>query len=144
MKKLNTKGFSTVELLLVVLVVLVLGLGGYYVWHTQKNDLPQSTNTDIGGPAVGHVVTKEINLVTGTYSPTTIDIKKGTTVTWKISDTGEIPNYGIENNTDSTEIFSSPLLKSGDKFSHTFNTIGTFGWHDKYQGGTTGTITVTE
>lgn len=36
-KKLNQKGFSAVEGLLIVIIVLLVGFIGYYVWHTQKN-----------------------------------------------------------------------------------------------------------
>jgi len=146
MKKLNSKGFGIIEALLLIIILAVIGFGGYYVWsnrNDKKNSLPKATS-QTGGPATDHVVSTEIRLVTGVYTPNNIDIRKGSLVTWVISDGGDIPNYGVENNTDSTEIFSSSLLKTGDKFSHTFKKVGTFGWHDKYQGRLTGTVTVTE
>ena len=34
--KINQKGFSAVEGLLVIIIVLLIGFIGYYVWHTQK------------------------------------------------------------------------------------------------------------
>lgn len=36
----NEKGFSAVEGLLIILVVAVIGFGGYYVWHTQHKAKP--------------------------------------------------------------------------------------------------------
>jgi hypothetical protein len=35
MKKLNQRGFSVVEALLVIIVLLLIGFIGYYVWHSQ-------------------------------------------------------------------------------------------------------------
>jgi hypothetical protein len=37
MKKLNQKGFSAIEGLLIIIVILMIGFIGYYVWHTQKD-----------------------------------------------------------------------------------------------------------
>lgn len=152
MKNLDQKGFGAIGVLLVLLVLAVVGFGGYYVWNTQQdkktrstNSQPSSnTNSSTGGPAAGHVATNSIKLTTGQYMPAHIDIKKGETVTWEITDGGEIPKYAIASDTNSLETFSSNDLKTNDKFSHTFNTVGTFGWHDKYDGNLTGSITVTE
>ncbi|HWB39279.1 MAG TPA: hypothetical protein VG604_03500 [Candidatus Saccharimonadales bacterium] len=40
MGKLNSKGFGAVEILLVVLILLIAGLGGYYVYHNQNSTKP--------------------------------------------------------------------------------------------------------
>jgi plastocyanin len=158
MKVLNSKGFGTTEILLLILVVAVVGFGGYYVWNTQNNkptsqssqneagnnntSSESARNQDTGAPNAGQAVTSEIKLVTGQYTPSNVIVKKGTKVTWTITDSGEIPNYGIESDNNSTEKFSSELLKTGDSFSYTFDNVGSFGWHDKYNGGLTGTVTV--
>lgn len=39
----NTNGFTVVEGLLIVLVVAVIGFGGYYVWHTQHKTASTTT-----------------------------------------------------------------------------------------------------
>lgn len=49
----NEKGFSAVEGLLIILVVAVIGFGGYYVWHTQHKAKPTAaiTTTSATKPA---------------------------------------------------------------------------------------------
>ena len=37
LKQLNQKGLGTVEVLLVILIVAILGATGYYVYHANKN-----------------------------------------------------------------------------------------------------------
>jgi Tfp pilus assembly protein FimT len=41
----NSNGFTVVEGLLIVIVVAVIGFGGYYVWHTQHKTSPAKTAT---------------------------------------------------------------------------------------------------
>ena len=41
----NEKGFSVFEGLLIILVVAVIGFGGYYVWHTQHKAKPTAAIT---------------------------------------------------------------------------------------------------
>ncbi|MEI9914067.1 MAG: hypothetical protein WDN66_03750 [Candidatus Saccharibacteria bacterium] len=41
----NEKGFTVVEGLLIVLVLAVIGFGGYYVWHTQHKTKPVAVTT---------------------------------------------------------------------------------------------------
>lgn len=159
MKVASQKGFGGIEVLLFLIVVSIVGFGGYYVWNTQQDKNTKSNNSgasisnssqdnasSTGGPAPGQIVTKSIKLVTGQYIPAHIDIKKGETVMWVISDLpGETPRkHAIENDTSSLEKFSSIDLKTDDKFSHTFNQAGIFSWHDKYNGDLTGSVTVTE
>jgi plastocyanin len=146
MMKKNQQGFGALEVALLLVVIAVVGFGSYYVGqhHNQKSNLPEGTNSATGGPAPGHVVATEIKLVTGVYTPTNVDVKKGSTVTWEIADTGQVPNHGIASNSDSAEQFDSKLMRPGNKFSHTFNKTGVFGWHDQYDGNLGGKVTVTD
>jgi hypothetical protein len=41
----NNKGFTLVEALLIVLVVAVIGFGGYYVWQNQRKDDTTKANS---------------------------------------------------------------------------------------------------
>lgn len=141
-------GFSTVEILLGLLLMSIVGFGGYYVWHNQTTNSVQQADSTIsrsetGGPAPEHIVTNTISLTTGQYLPAHVDIKKGDTVTWKISDISE-SKYAIESDANSTEVFSSPDLATNDTFTHTFDTVGVFNWHDKYNGNLIGSVTVKE
>jgi plastocyanin len=140
----NQKGFGALEILLLLILISIVSFGSYYVWHNNRNDIMPSESSTTGGPAPGHIVSTSIKLVTGLYMPANVDIKKGSTVTWKITDGGDIPEYGVQSDANSSEVYSSGVLKTGDSFSHTFNTVGAFGWHDKYNGNLTGSVTVTE
>jgi plastocyanin len=152
--KNNQKGFGAIEILLLLLVLAVVGFGGYYVWNSNRENIQNNKTADqasentkegTGGPAPGHTVASDIKIVTGQYMPAHIDVKKGSKVTWEMTDGDtNLAKYAVESDTDSTEKFSSDDLKHGDTFSHTFNEVGVFGWHDKYNGNLVGTVTVTE
>jgi hypothetical protein len=44
----NETGFALVETLLIILILAVIGFGGYYVWHTQHaNKTPAATTTSV-------------------------------------------------------------------------------------------------
>jgi type II secretory pathway pseudopilin PulG len=45
MRKLNQKGFTLVEALLVIIAVALVVFVGYYVWHSQKDNNKQATET---------------------------------------------------------------------------------------------------
>lgn len=47
--KQNQQGFTLVETLLIILIVAVIGFGGYYVWHSQHTS--SSTTTKSTAPA---------------------------------------------------------------------------------------------
>jgi len=50
--KLNKKGFSALEILIVLIVILVLGLGGWYVYKNNKKDNKTSTTTSISNKSI--------------------------------------------------------------------------------------------
>lgn len=51
MKKLNTKGFSHLEILLIIVVVALVSGSGYYYFKNQKKHNTQTTNTTAQTPA---------------------------------------------------------------------------------------------
>jgi plastocyanin len=76
------------------------------------------------------------------FSPTALTIEVGDTVDWEDQDI-----FGDPHTTTSNLTFTNPnywnglLVDPGDVFSHTFNNVGTFAYHDQADTGT-GTITV--
>jgi hypothetical protein len=59
-KKSNQTGFAAVAGLLIVIIVLLVGGTGYYVWHTnrQANNTLNSASTAASQPATGHSFAK--------------------------------------------------------------------------------------
>jgi plastocyanin len=74
-------------------------------------------------------------------SPAATTIKKGTAVTWTNKDTG---NHAIAQDDQNGQAFHSPELKSGESYTYTFSTAGTYSYKDVINPALTGTITVTQ
>jgi len=52
--KTTQKGFGHIEALLIILILAVVGFGGYYVWHSQHNNKPAAkaaSSTSSGNPS---------------------------------------------------------------------------------------------
>lgn len=73
-----------------------------------------------------------------TFSPATITIKKGGTVTWTNSDSAP------HTVTSDTGAFASQTLSQGGSYSHTFSTTGTFTYHCSIHPTMHGTVVVAE
>jgi plastocyanin len=70
------------------------------------------------------------------YSPKTATLAYGAKVTWTNNDT---VNHQIVANNGA---FASPLIAPGKSWSNTFNTAGSFGYHDALHSGYAGTLKV--
>jgi plastocyanin len=70
------------------------------------------------------------------YSPTTLTVSVGTTVTWKNTDTIQ---HSV---TSDTGLFDSGLFSPGGSYTHTFDTAGTYPYHCTIHAGMVGTIIV--
>lgn len=57
------------------------------------------------------------------FSPSTLTVKAGTTVTWTNSDSVS------HNIVSDSGVFESPSIANGQTYSYTFNTPGTFSYH---------------
>jgi len=73
------------------------------------------------------------------FSPATLEISVGDTVTWTNNDTA--PHNVVV--TDGPEKFSSPLLEQGQTYSHTFTQAGTYSYYCSVHPDMKATITVT-
>ncbi len=89
----------------------------------------------VAGPA-GAAVTKTINIYGSTFSPKSATITEGDTVTWMNKDNS---NHQIL--ADKGQ-FVSPILRSNQKYSFTFNAAGTYTYKDELNPKLTGTIKV--
>lgn len=70
------------------------------------------------------------------YSPKTLTVTVGTTVTWKNTDSVQ---HSVTSNTG---VFDSGLFSPGGTFTYTFNTAGTYPYYCTIHAGMVGTIIV--
>ncbi|MFG2288226.1 cupredoxin family copper-binding protein [Streptomyces sp. NPDC048595] len=72
-----------------------------------------------GAPAV----TIHVTIADFAFSPSTLTVSKGTTVTWTNEDSA--PHTVTSSGSGS---LNSPTLRSGDSYTFTFNSAGTFSY----------------
>ena len=72
------------------------------------------------------------------FTPASISVKKGTTVTWSNEDSVD------HTVTADKGAFNSDKMKNGVNFGYTFNEPGTFDYHCTIHPSMKGTVTVTE
>ena len=104
---------------------------------------PPSTTPVTSAPAPppaapAPAATVSVRIVNFKFTPATMTIKAGTTVTWTNSDA-----VGHTVNFHANGINSPSVLNQGDKFSHTFSTAGTYAYICDIHPFMHGTIVVT-
>jgi plastocyanin len=77
-----------------------------------------------------------INLSGSVFSPSTLTVKVGTTITWNNND-----NKAHTVTADDSS-FDSGSLAAGKSYTRTFGTAGSFSYHCNFHSGMTGTIVV--
>jgi plastocyanin len=90
-----------------------------------------------GAPAAGGV-----NITDDAFSPTTITVAKGTSVTWTTTGSDGHTVTANDGSFDSSN-GTGATLAAGRVFTQTFATAGTFAYHCKIHSSMPGTITVT-
>ncbi len=140
--------------LIPVIVILVVVIGGVVVYANKKNaDKNQSSNSsstsnmanmpDNSSSSSSSQNTQATNKVTISnfaFSPSAITVKKGTTVTWTNQDSVA---HNV-NETDGKDGPKSNDLNTGQSYSFTFNTAGTFNYHCSIHPDMIGKVLVTE
>ena len=81
--------------------------------------------------------TKTVRITASGFSPASVTIKTGDAVRWTNRDT---KNHQVVANNGT---FASPVLAPGRSYTHTFNTAGTFRYHDALHPSLTGRVIVT-
>ena len=138
---------------IVILVVLVIIAGGVVLLTRNKSDKDatgSSSSTSQTGTltpeesnkseAPAAAVVNTVKIVDMAFSPQNITVKRGTKVTWTNNDT--VAHDVTE--TDSKDGPKSGTLNTGESYSFTFDTVGTFKYHCSIHPSMTGTVTVTE
>ena len=87
-------------------------------------------------PSSGVAATINVRITAAAFSPKTLTLDYGDTVTWTNADRAS--HQVVANN----GIFASGALKTGQSYSYTFRGAGKFNYHDALKPSISGTITV--
>src|ERR1700722_5232700 len=82
--------------------------------------------------------TAEVKIYNFSFSPATLTVAPGTTVTWTNRD--DIPHTVV--NSDDPKAFKSKVMDTDEKFSYTFTKPGTFAYFCSVHPKMTGTVVV--
>jgi amicyanin len=128
---------------LIIVAVVVLGAIGAIVYGASRHkDAPHMHSSDNGSSTADTNSAVETNMVTienFKFSPSTITVKKGTTVTWTNNDSVKHNIVG-----DNLDVLKGPLLEKGKTYTYTFTAAGTFMYHCDPHPYMKGTVVVTE
>lgn len=135
-----------------IALIAALAIGGL-IWATARNgkttqptttnnSADQSTSTQPESNSEGEAqATSQVTIRNSAFSPASIKVKKGTTVTWTNRDALD---HTVTPNKASS-FSGSGTLGQSDSFGVTFNEVGTFAYHCGVHGaGMAGTVEVTE
>lgn len=126
----------------IILILVIGGLGTYFLFKTN----PQTESPTLSSNNVtDSEKTASITIESFGFSPATITIKKGTTITWINNDS---VNHLVASNPHPVHTdlpgFQSQNLSLGESYSFTFDKVGTFGYHCHLHPSMRGTVIVTE
>lgn len=143
---------------IIVLILILVGGGSYLAYAKYGKTQNSSTSTNpvsevlqkptesLASPTATESMKVQENLVTLTangYSPKTLTIKVGDTVTW-LNKSGEMGNVSSDPHPAHTDFPALNLGRFGDgeKLTLTFTEAGTHGYHNHLNAEETGTIIV--
>ncbi len=141
----------------IIAVIVIVGGGAYalvkhndkktstpYASTTSSSTKPSSsTNSSSSSSSSSSTPassTNSVDISNYAFSPSSITVKKGTTVTWTNKDA--VAHHLAE--TDGKNGPASQDLNQGQTYSFTFDTTGTFKYHCAIHPSMTGTVTVTD
>lgn len=135
-----------------VIILLILGVGGFVLYRNMRytgvsgvSAKPSVTsgiqNNTIPAQGIGNSST--VRVTSTGFQPMNLTISAGTTVVWM---NGSGVDVSINSNDHPTHLLYPPLnlgrVSDGGQVSLTFNTPGTYGYHNHLNPSQTGTITV--
>ncbi|MCA9347610.1 cupredoxin family copper-binding protein [Candidatus Saccharibacteria bacterium] len=128
------------SLIFVILAVLVLGVGGFWILNRGNSSSSEKTSENVvaDNNTNQEESSNSVEIKNMAFSQSTITIKKGETVTWTNKDS--MAHTVVES--DSQDGPKSGNLANGDSYSFTFNTSGTFEYHCSIHPSMTGKVVV--
>lgn len=145
----NKRSAIIVSVVVLIIVAVVIGL---FVSKARDKSTNNKTNTtssssttsmsnmenNSSGKAVN---TSSVAIKDFAFSPATITVKVGTTVTWTNQDSAA---HTVTSDSGSKDSFDSGSMAQGKTFSHTFKTAGTFNYICTFHPDMMGKVEVTE
>lgn len=139
--KANKDGYGKRPYWQWILIYLAIGAvvyGVYYFVFANKGNYnaPSATQTNQQSPQA----TNSVTIQNMSFSPASITVKKGDTITWTNQD-------AVGHNVTETDGKTGPnssTLNQGKTYSFTFNEIGTFSYNCSLHPYMTGSVTVTQ
>ncbi len=104
--------------------------------QSKPSSAPSPSSSSTGA---SQATSEKVAIQNFTFSPTTLTVKKGATVTWTNDDTVQ-HTVTIDSGTGP---HSQPLNK-GDTYTYTFSAVGTYKYHCSFHSNMTASVTVTE
>lgn len=106
--------------------------------QSDKEAAPTQSVTDPGNQQSKPSAATTITITADGFSPSSISIARGTTLTWYNADTS---NHAVAATSDSINLHSPQLIPKAS-FHYSFQKAGTFTYNDPFNPSRTGTITV--
>lgn len=122
-----------IPIILIIVIAVVLIAGGVLVFNGDSEKGGNPDNSDEGSGEENF----EIEISDFEYSPRTLTIKTGESVTWTNQD-----SVSHTVTSDSGNELDSELLSNGEAYTHTFNTAGNYEYHCTPHPNMKGTIVV--
>jgi amicyanin len=143
-----------------IIIVILIGVGVYALsnntidttdtnanaTNTMQMPMPGEEDTtgatSTGTSSASTTVTSNaatVSIKNFAYAPATLNIKKGTKVTWTNGDTA--PHTVTS---ESGDVLDSPTLSTGQSFSYTFTKAGTYAYYCTIHPNMKATVVVTE
>lgn len=137
-----------------IVVIVIAAIGGWYVWGRHNKPAASSTTTgarsstmnmsttsgSAGANNESAQATDKVTIQNFAFSPASITVRKGTTVTWTNNDSTA---HTVTEN-DGKDGPASSDVNPGQTYSFTYTAVGTFRYHCSIHPSMTGTVTVTE
>ncbi len=117
---------------LIITIVLII-TGGYFLLSSQLNKSAPSE----GQVPISDALSQKIDIDGFKFSPSSLTIKKGTTIKWTNKD-----NAPHTVTSDSGNELSSQTLSNGQSYSHTFSAQGIYEYYCTFHTSMKGKITV--
>lgn len=140
---------KAIPVIIIIVVVILVAVGGYFMYQSSQYTSQQNFVQNLGSSESSQSeisssenssssasLSESVNIQNFKFSPTSLTIKAGTTVTWTNSDSAP--------HTIKSAQFNSPVLATSQTFSFKFITVGIYDYSCGIHPSMTGKIIVTQ